>query len=182
MYKLLHHCGKRVKTKSQKVFGANSYVCRSYRGKTGRGMGSFCPPIPILNRVNTYSIIMPKHFLYLVYVRPCLDVDLFMTYLCDLFFFFTLIIINQIISLKQTHFFFCKFFQNTPYYFWKSKESKRKKRKQIIFNKQKFSLRVLLSFCLIFFANFSLVLLIKKSVYSISEMLENKLLVNFSNY
>ena len=25
-----------VKTKSQKVFGANSYVCRSYRGKTGR--------------------------------------------------------------------------------------------------------------------------------------------------
>ena len=26
-----------VKTKSQKVLGANSYVCRSYRGKTGRG-------------------------------------------------------------------------------------------------------------------------------------------------
>ena len=128
------------------------------------------------------SIIIPRHFLYLAYVRPCLDVDLFMTYLCDLFFFFTLIIINQIISLKQTHLFFCKFFQNTPCYFWKSKESKRKKRKQIIFNKQKFSLRVLLSFCLIFFANFSLVLLIKKSVYSISEMLENKLLVNFSNY
>ena len=29
--------GKRVKTKSQNVFGANSYVCRGYRGKTGRG-------------------------------------------------------------------------------------------------------------------------------------------------
>ena len=86
-----------------------------------------------------------------------------MTYLCDLFFFFTLIIINQIISLKQTHLFFCKFFQNTPCYFWKSKESKRKKRKQIIFKKQKFSLTVLLSFCLILFSNFSLVLLIKKA-------------------
>ena len=34
---LRHTCGKRVKTKSQKVFGVNSYVCRSYRGKTGRG-------------------------------------------------------------------------------------------------------------------------------------------------
>ena len=33
----LHQCGKKVKTKSQKVLGASSYVCRSYRGKTGRG-------------------------------------------------------------------------------------------------------------------------------------------------
>ena len=88
-----------------------------------------------------------------------------MTYLCDLFFFFfTLIIINQIMSLEQTHLIFCKFFQNKPYYFWKSKESKKKKRKQIIFKKQKFSLSVLLSFCFIFFfANFSLALPIKKA-------------------
>ena len=28
----------------QKALGANSYVCRSYRGKTGRG--PFCPPPP----------------------------------------------------------------------------------------------------------------------------------------
>ena len=34
----LHQYGKRVKIKSQKVFGATSYVCRSYRGKTGRGV------------------------------------------------------------------------------------------------------------------------------------------------
>ena len=34
----IHHCGKRVETKSQKVFGANSYVCRSWKGKTGRGL------------------------------------------------------------------------------------------------------------------------------------------------
>ena len=33
----LHRCGIRVKTKSQRSFGANSYVCTSYRGKTGRG-------------------------------------------------------------------------------------------------------------------------------------------------
>ena len=35
-------CGKRVKNKSQKVLGPNSYVCRSYRGKTGRG--ALCHP------------------------------------------------------------------------------------------------------------------------------------------
>ena len=34
---ILHQCGKRVKNTSQKCSGANSYVCRSYRGKTGRG-------------------------------------------------------------------------------------------------------------------------------------------------
>ena len=32
---ILHQCGKRVKIKSQKFSGANSYVCRSCRGKTG---------------------------------------------------------------------------------------------------------------------------------------------------
>ena len=34
---ILHQCGKKVKTTSQKVLGANSNVCRSYRGKTARG-------------------------------------------------------------------------------------------------------------------------------------------------
>ena len=38
-----------VKSKSQKVLGDNSYVCKSYRGKTGRG--TFYSPPPILNRV-----------------------------------------------------------------------------------------------------------------------------------
>ena len=41
---VLRHCGKRVKIKSQKVLGVNSYVCRSYRGKTGRG--AFYHPSP----------------------------------------------------------------------------------------------------------------------------------------
>ena len=40
--------GKRVITKKQKVLGFNSYVCRSYRGKTSRG-GLFAPlPCPEL--------------------------------------------------------------------------------------------------------------------------------------
>ena len=45
---ILHQCGKRVKTIIRKVLGANSNVCRSYRGKIARG--PFCPPI--LNKVN----------------------------------------------------------------------------------------------------------------------------------
>ena len=36
---ILYHCGKNVKTKSLKLLGANSQVCRSYRGKISRGGG-----------------------------------------------------------------------------------------------------------------------------------------------
>ena len=35
--------------------GANSYVCGSYRGKTGRGGGFLLPP-SIMNRVNEVDI------------------------------------------------------------------------------------------------------------------------------
>ena len=45
----LHQCDKKVKTKSQKVLRANSYICISYRGKIGRGC-LFAPPLPIFNR------------------------------------------------------------------------------------------------------------------------------------
>ena len=41
---MLHQSVNRIKTKSQKDLEANSYVCRSYRGKTARG--HFCPSIP----------------------------------------------------------------------------------------------------------------------------------------
>ena len=30
---ILHQCGEKVKTNSKKVFGVNSYICRSYREK-----------------------------------------------------------------------------------------------------------------------------------------------------
>ena len=54
-----------IKHKIQKVFGANSYVCKSYHGKTGRG--PFCPPLPILNRVNNQNLVnVTKVFLLMV--------------------------------------------------------------------------------------------------------------------
>ena len=50
------------------------------------------------------SIIILSHFLYLLYMCPCLDVGLFMSYLCDLCFFFLFIFImtNRIIWWIQT--------------------------------------------------------------------------------
>ena len=54
---ILHQRGKRAKTKNKEVLGANSYVCRSYRGKLGRGMGLFdlSPPpwIGLITESNT---------------------------------------------------------------------------------------------------------------------------------
>ena len=32
---ILQQCGNRVRIKSQKVMGANSFICRSQRGETG---------------------------------------------------------------------------------------------------------------------------------------------------
>lgn len=55
-------CGKRIRTKSQAVMGANSFVWEGLRRKTGPGPG--CTPL-ILNRVNdlvpsTNDIEMPN--------------------------------------------------------------------------------------------------------------------------
>ena len=38
-FEILHKCGKRFETKSEKVLGVNSNVSGSYRGKPGRGGG-----------------------------------------------------------------------------------------------------------------------------------------------
>ena len=43
------------------------------------------------------SIIILRHFLYLLYLCPCLEQGLFMSYLCGLFFIF-IFIFNRIIS------------------------------------------------------------------------------------
>ena len=57
---ILHQWGKRFKTESQKVLGAaSSNVCRSDRGKTGRGVGFLSSPI--LNRIKE-NIIFVKLF------------------------------------------------------------------------------------------------------------------------
>ena len=57
------------------------------------------------------TIIVLRHILYLVHLSPCLG--LFMSYLCDLFFIFSLIfiVINHITSIKQTHLFFAQFLE-----------------------------------------------------------------------
>ena len=47
---ILNPCSKRVKTKSLKVFGANSNICRGYRKKNGREGELFGSPIQ--NKVN----------------------------------------------------------------------------------------------------------------------------------
>ena len=52
---ILHECGKKVKTKSQKVLGANSYVGEVTEKKLVGG-GDFLPPI--LNRVKE-NVIKP---------------------------------------------------------------------------------------------------------------------------
>ena len=59
------------------------------------------------------TIIMLSHILYLVYLYLCLDLGLFMSYLCDLFYIFSLvfIVINHVTSFKQTYLFFVHFLE-----------------------------------------------------------------------
>ena len=45
---------KGLKLKIRKFWGANFYVCRSYRGKTGSRLSPPSPPVPILNRVKEH--------------------------------------------------------------------------------------------------------------------------------
>ena len=54
------------------------------------------------------TIIILRHILHLVYLCPYLGLGLFMSYLCDLFFIFSLnfIVINYITPLKQKHSFY----------------------------------------------------------------------------
>ena len=55
---ILQQCGKSVRTKSLKVLGSNCYVCRSYRGKSGR-RAFLAPPPPILNRLKNKAENIP---------------------------------------------------------------------------------------------------------------------------
>ena len=56
-------------------------------------------------RLINISIIIVRHFLYLLYLCPCIDSGQFISYLCDLFFIFIFIciMINRLISWIQTH-------------------------------------------------------------------------------
>ena len=42
------------------------------------------------------SIVKLRYFLYLLYLCPCLDLCLFMSYLCDLSFIFIFVMMNLI--------------------------------------------------------------------------------------
>ena len=59
------------------------------------------------------KIIILRHILYLVYLCPCLGLDQFMSYICDLLFIFILIfsVINHATSSKQTYLFFVHFLE-----------------------------------------------------------------------
>ena len=59
------------------------------------------------------TIIILTHFI-LLYLCPCLGLGLLMSYICDLFFLFSLvfIVINHITSLKQMYLTFLQFFKN----------------------------------------------------------------------
>ena len=59
-------------------------------------------------------IIILRHILYLVYLCPCLGLNVFMSYLCDLFFIISIIfiMINSIISWIPTHLFFCLYLEH----------------------------------------------------------------------
>ena len=50
--------------------------------------------------LNTYNLHYTFYILYLVYLCPCLDLDPFILYICDLFFVFSLIlgVINNVIK------------------------------------------------------------------------------------
>ena len=120
------------------------------------------------------TIIIWRHILYLVYLCPCQRLGLFMSYLLDLFFIFSLIffVINHISSFKQTYF-FSHIFQNISYYLlmitWMKKPHnflKAKVQPQRV-------VQLLLNF---FFANFSLilptkVLLINKACIIVSNLM-----------
>ena len=103
------------------------------------------------------TIIILRH-IHLVYLCPCLGLGLFTPYLCDVVFIFSLIfiVINQIISFKQTYLFFVQFLQ---YLLLDLDDNLNEKNQQFSNNK-----RIVSGCCLgftWFFANFSLALIVK---------------------
>ena len=87
------------------------------------------------------TINILRYILYLVYLCPCLGPGPFMSCICDSFFIFSFIfiVINNITSLKQTHFYVLEYSSYSWMIPWMKKV-----------NNFTFNLRMLLSFCLIF--------------------------------
>ena len=112
------------------------------------------------------TIILLRQISYLVYLSPSLGLGLFILYLCDLFFIFSLIfiVINDITSFKQTYLLFVHFLEYLLLFLFDTVDEECE---QFLKNRSSASGCCLAFAC--FFANFSLmflikVLLIKKSV------------------
>ena len=67
----------------------------------------------LLSLIHHLTITVLTNILYLVYLSKCLDLGLFVSYLCNLFFIFSLIVIsiNNISPLKQTYLLFVYFLE-----------------------------------------------------------------------
>ena len=122
----------------------------------------------LLSLIHHLTITVLTNILYLVYLSKCLDLGLFVSYLCNLFFIFSLIVIsiNNISPLKQTYLLFVYFLEYLLLFLDDNMDEESKH-----FSNSKSSPA---GCCLTFawaFANFSLALLIKlmlikKGVYS----------------
>ena len=104
------------------------------------------------------TTITLRLILYLVYLCPCPGVGLFMSYLYDLFFIFSLIfiVIYYIISFKQTYLFFVHFSKYVLLFLDDNVDEESRK----FSNSKSSASRCCLAFAS-FFVNFSLALLIK---------------------
>ena len=89
------------------------------------------------------NTIILRCILCLVYLCLCLDLGLFISYLCDIFLIFSLIVVDHIISLKQTRLFFAHFLEYLLHYFWMIPLMKNANNFQIA----KFSLAFLIKKC-----------------------------------
>ena len=104
------------------------------------------------------TIIIMRRILYLEHLFPRLGLVLFMSYLCDLFFIFSIsfIITNHIISSKQSNLFFAYFFEYLILIFEDNINEQTEE-----FSKSKSSASGCCLAFAWFFASFSLALLIK---------------------
>ena len=102
------------------------------------------------------NIIILRHFLYLIYLWPSLDLSLLMSYLCDLFFIFIFIFI-MINRMNANTLVILLIFQNMSYYFLDHYVMRNVNNFQIA----KVQSQGFLSICLTFCQFFSLSLLIK---------------------
>ena len=115
------------------------------------------------------TIIIPRHILHLVHLCPCSGLGIFMSYLCDLFFIFSLIfiVINHITSFKQTYLFFAPFLEYFLLFFIISWIKKANNFQIAIVRPQ------LLSFCLIF-CQFQPGVVYKRVVYKKKRVIHKK--------